>query len=103
MLVALQRVSTALYLLLGWSGLVALQPLVEVLSTPALILLVPGGGLYTLGVAFFHWERIPYQNAIWLASCWLLPRVTTAPSWAAWCWADLVREVEPQGLGVIRP
>ena len=61
----LQRVSTALYLLLSWSGLVALQSLVEVLSTPALILLMTGGGLYTLGVAFFHWERMPYQNAIW--------------------------------------
>jgi hemolysin III len=65
MLGALQRVSIALYLLLGWSGLAALQPLVEVLSTPAFILLVTGGGLYTLGVAFFHWEHIPYQNAIW--------------------------------------
>jgi hemolysin III len=26
---------------------------------------VTGGGLYTLGVAFFLWERVPYQNAIW--------------------------------------
>lgn len=61
----LQRVSTALYLLLGWSGLVALQPLVEGLSTAALVLLATGGVIYTVGVAFHHWERLPYQNTIW--------------------------------------
>jgi hemolysin III len=29
------------------------------------VLLGVGGALYTLGVIFHLWERLPYQNAIW--------------------------------------
>ncbi|MGB6906934.1 MAG: hemolysin III family protein, partial [Methyloceanibacter sp.] len=29
------------------------------------ILLVVGGVLYTIGVVFHLWERLPFQNAIW--------------------------------------
>jgi hemolysin III len=60
-----RRFSTALYLLLGWSGLVALEPLFGALPMPALFLLATGGALYSLGVVFHHWQRLPYQNAIW--------------------------------------
>jgi len=28
-------------------------------------LLMIGGVLYTIGVVFHLWERLPYQNAIW--------------------------------------
>ena len=31
----------------------------------ALVLLGIGGALYTVGVIFHLWERLPYQNAIW--------------------------------------
>jgi hemolysin III len=30
-----------------------------------LTLLMVGGVLYTIGVVFHLWERLPYQNAIW--------------------------------------
>jgi len=30
-----------------------------------LTLLAAGGVLYTVGVVFHLWERLPYQNAIW--------------------------------------
>jgi hemolysin III len=30
-----------------------------------LTLLVVGGVLYTVGVVFHLWNRLPYQNAIW--------------------------------------
>jgi hemolysin III len=29
------------------------------------LLLLAGGGLYSLGVVFHLWNRLPYQNAIW--------------------------------------
>jgi hemolysin III len=45
--------------------LAALEPLISSMSLAALILLVTGGGLYSLGVVFHLWERLPYQNAIW--------------------------------------
>lgn len=59
------RVSLALYLALGWLGVIALPPLIHALDMPALILLAVGGGLYTLGLIFHLWERLPFQNAIW--------------------------------------
>ena len=59
------RISIGLYLALGWMGLIAFAPLVQALDSATLILLVVGGGLYTIGVVFHLWERLPFQNAIW--------------------------------------
>ncbi len=59
------RISIGLYLALGWMGLIALAPLVQALDNATLILLVVGGGLYTIGVVFHLWERLPFQTAIW--------------------------------------
>jgi hemolysin III len=59
------RISTALYLVFGWLGLVAVEPLLHGLSTAVLILLAVGGGIYTIGIAFHALQRMPYQNAIW--------------------------------------
>jgi hemolysin III len=59
------RISIGLYLALGWIGLVALAPLLQALDTPTMTLLVIGGALYTVGVVFLLWERLPFQTAIW--------------------------------------
>ena len=59
------RLFVLFYLALGWIGLPTAGMLAAALSTPALALLVTGGLLYTAGVAFHLWERLPYQNAIW--------------------------------------
>ena len=61
----LERFSVALYLLLGWSILIAIDPLLRTVSMSAVILLAVGGLLYSVGVIFHLWERLPYQNAIW--------------------------------------
>jgi hemolysin III len=61
------RLFVLFYLALGWIGLPTVGLLVAALPTPALILLMTGGLLYTAGVAFHLWERLPYQNAIWHA------------------------------------
>ena len=62
-----ERVSLLLYLGLGWAGLIALGPLFEALDASIMALLLIGGALYTIGVAFHVWERLPFQNAIWHA------------------------------------
>jgi hemolysin III len=64
---ALRRTSVALYLLMGWVGLMALIPAADgvALAGPTIVLAAVGGGLYTAGVAFFLWESLPYHNAIW--------------------------------------
>ena len=61
----LERASTALYLLLGWSGLAVLQPLFGTLPTVAFALLVGGGALYSVGVLFHCWKSLPYHKAVW--------------------------------------
>ena len=61
----LERLSTALYLVLGWTILIALKPLFESVSIPAIALLGIGGVLYTVGAGFYAWKRLPYHNTIW--------------------------------------
>ena len=61
----LGRLSVALYLVQGWAVLAALEPLMSALPGRVLTLLMAGGVLYTVGVVFHLWERLPYSNAIW--------------------------------------
>ena len=50
---------------MGWIGLVAAGPFLTALDTRTLALLALGGIVYTAGVVFHLWRRLPYQNAIW--------------------------------------
>jgi hemolysin III len=59
------RLSIALYLLLGWSGVIAYDHVGPVLPSSSLWLLAIGGILYSLGILFHAWERLRFQNAIW--------------------------------------
>ena len=61
------RVSIALYLTLGWSGVLAYESVISGLQPTALWLLSVGGLLYSFGVVFHVWHTLPYQNAIWHA------------------------------------
>ncbi len=61
----LDGLSTALYLVQGWAVLVAWEPLSSALPGSVFTLLMVGGVLYTVGVVFHLWNRLPYQNAIW--------------------------------------
>ena len=59
------RLSIGFYLALGWAGLAAIGPLIPSVQPSTLVLLGAGGLLYTVGVAFHAWERLPFQTAIW--------------------------------------
>jgi hemolysin III len=58
-------VSTVLYLALGWSVVLVIGPLAERVPPALIWLLGLGGVLYSIGVVFYVWERLPYQNALW--------------------------------------
>lgn len=60
-----ERWSVALYLGLGWVSLIVLAPIARDCDPRTLALLAAGGALYTIGVVFHAWERLPFQNAIW--------------------------------------
>ncbi|WP_024275185.1 hemolysin III family protein [Hyphomicrobium sp. 802] len=57
----------AIYLALGWVGVLAYLPLSRVVPVPAIALLAIGGVLYSVGVVFHLWRGLKYQNAIWHA------------------------------------
>ena len=61
----------SLYLAMGWVVVVAIQPLLERLETGGLVLLAAGGIAYTGGIAFYVWDRLPYNHAIWHGFCLL--------------------------------
>jgi hemolysin III len=61
----IERLSILLYLALGWAILVAIGPLFDAVPLPAIVMLGIGGLLYSIGVVFHLWHRLPYHNAIW--------------------------------------
>ncbi len=63
----LRYASIAPYLLVGWIGIIAIDPLFRSLGWQTLTLIAIGGALYTVGIIFHLWERLPFQNAIWHA------------------------------------
>lgn len=60
-----KRLSLAIYLLMGWSGIITLPAMWSGMSAEVLGLLAVGGLFYTLGTIFFVWEKLPYNHAIW--------------------------------------
>lgn len=58
-------VSVLLYLGMGWSVVVAFEPLVERLPAGGVTLLVAGGLCYSFGLVFFAWKRLPFHHFIW--------------------------------------
>jgi hemolysin III len=59
------RIRLILYLVMGWSIIVAIKPLASSVPPSALKLIVAGGLSYTAGVVFYLWRRLPYHHAIW--------------------------------------
>jgi hemolysin III len=59
------RLSILAYIMLGWVGVIAIGPVSAALPAVSLWLLAAGGLTYIAGVAFYVWERLRYQNAIW--------------------------------------
>lgn len=60
-----KKASLIFYLLMGWMAIIAVKPLVEQLSTKALIWIALGGVFYTVGTWFFVREKKKYNHTIW--------------------------------------
>ncbi|HUF86273.1 MAG TPA: hemolysin III family protein [Thermohalobaculum sp.] len=63
----LDTLSLALYLALGWGAVVLFGPVWNEIPRPTFMLMLAGGGLYTLGVVFLYWDRLRFHTAIWHA------------------------------------
>jgi len=59
------RLSTLLYLGMGWLIVIAIDPLRETLTASELAWIAAGGLLYTGGVPFYIWKSRRYTHAVW--------------------------------------
>lgn len=58
--------SLTIYVLMGWTALAALFPLMRALGTTGFIWLTIGGLLYTVGIVFYVLgKRLAYSHGIW--------------------------------------
>ncbi|MCB9232669.1 MAG: hemolysin III family protein [Bacteroidia bacterium] len=59
------KLSTMVYVGMGWLAIIAIKPMLENFPLGALILIAAGGLCYTAGVLFYRWESLKYHHAIW--------------------------------------
>jgi hemolysin III len=60
-----ERLSTAVYVLMGWLALIATKPVLAHVPSTTLLWLLAGGLFYSAGVIFYVWKRLPYSHAVW--------------------------------------
>ena len=58
------KISTIVYLLMGWLAVVAGKFIIEQ-DWQVIALILGGGAFYTGGVVFYRWEKLKYHHAIW--------------------------------------
>ncbi len=58
-------ISLALYIAMGWLAVIAVKPMLSMLPTGLLLWILFGGLLYTGGIVFYVWKRLPFNHAIW--------------------------------------
>lgn len=57
--------SIFLYILMGWLIIIALKPMLMMIPEGLFSWLLTGGLIYTFGVIFYVWKRIPFNHGIW--------------------------------------
>ena len=62
-----ERLAITLCLASGWSGLLVYDSVFASFPLSAVMLILSGGVLYSLGVVFHLWDQLRFQNAIWHA------------------------------------
>lgn len=58
-------VSTLLYVIMGWLMVVGGKTFFNNLPISVFILICAGGGLYSIGVFFYIWDKHQYTHAVW--------------------------------------
>lgn len=60
-----EKLSTLLYVMMGWVIVPAIKPLYDSVSLTVFILLMLGGVFYTMGTYFFLKDKKQYYHSIW--------------------------------------
>ena len=61
----LEVLATIVYVLMGWMCLLLFKEMLLKVPPWGVAFLITGGIVYTLGVIFYAWEKLPYNHAIW--------------------------------------
>ncbi len=59
------KLSTYLYLIMGWMGVLLIYPLYHSLHLNGIILLFIGGVFYSVGTIFYRMKRLSWMHVIW--------------------------------------
>lgn len=59
------KLSQVLYIVMGWSALMIIMPLIRALSVSELVFLFTGGATYTLGIIFYRNKKLKYMHFVW--------------------------------------
>jgi hemolysin III len=59
------KVSLVLYLVMGWSVIVAVKPLIQTITLQGFSLLLAGGLLYSIGVIFYKMKKRRFMHSVW--------------------------------------
>jgi hemolysin III len=57
--------ATAAYVLMGWLCVIAFKEMLVKVPAGGVTFLIIGGVVYTAGVIFYAWHKLPYNHAIW--------------------------------------
>lgn len=60
-----KKLSTAIYIAMGWMVVFAVKPMLAALSVPTLLWLLAGGLFYTAGTIFYLKKNMRYGHAVW--------------------------------------
>ena len=58
------KISTAIYVLMGWVILIAIKPLINSMILPGLLWLLVGGLFYTFGALLYQWKSVKYNHVV---------------------------------------
>ncbi len=61
----LLKLRTGLYLALGWLMIIWVKPIFDILGFSGTGFLVSGGLAYSLGIIFYRWKKLPFNQAVW--------------------------------------
>jgi hemolysin III len=59
------RLSTAVYLVMGWLIVIAVRPLYRAIGSSGMTWVAAGGASYTLGVYFYVRDHLRYRHFVW--------------------------------------
>lgn len=59
------RVSTLIYVLMGWGALAISGPMIDSLPFICILWIIAGGLFYTSGTIFYFWKGIRYHHFVW--------------------------------------